>query len=657
MNWSDPVTETRKLKLPILKRAMQAPMSSVADTGEIEFPFSSEMPVERWFGDEVLSHNADSVDLSRLNDAAPLLWNHDPNQMIGVVESAKVGPDKRAYATARFGSSPLAQQVKADVEAGVIRNVSVGYRINRMIEDYADGRSTFTATDWQPFEVSLVAIPADPGVGLGRSDNDTENREITVEVRGQPTKGKDMLDAASPPPAVPAAPAVDVSAIRAEATREAITSERSRIASIEALGGKFEKPELARQLIDSGKSIEEARGAFLEALGAKQKPIADGETGKVDMTDKEQRSYSLVRAINAAISKDWSKAGLELEVSRTLAKESGRETEGFFMPLNLSMDTRAIEANRAAYAVGAAGTGGDLVATNLMAGSFIEVLRNRAMIMSLGPTIMSGLVGNVAIPRQITQTATYWVTEGTAITEAEATFDQVTLSPKQLGARSQYSRLALQQTTPDIEAVVRSDLARVMALGIDLAAIVGSGASGQPTGILNQSGIGSGAMGTNGAAFASSSTTAGTGLDQIMDLEAKVDIANALNGTLYYLTNAKVVADLKKLKDQQGRNVWTSDRDDTTAGTQGEVNGYGVARSNQVPSTLTKGTGTNLSALLFGDFSQLVIGMWGGLEVLPNPYGSGYTAGAVDIRAMQTCDIAVRHAASFAAITDIVTTL
>jgi HK97 family phage major capsid protein len=146
----------------------------------------------------------------------------------------------------------------------------------------------------------------------------------------------------------------------------------------------------------------------------------------------------------------------------------------------------------------------------------------------MGPTVLSGLQGNVAIPRQISATTTYWVTEASAITQAEATFDQVTMTPKQLGARSQYSRLMLQQSTPDIETIVRNDLARVMALGMDSAAISGSGASGQPRGILNTSSIGSVAMGTNGAALVNAATSGTTGLDQIFLLERAVDVANAL---------------------------------------------------------------------------------------------------------------------------------
>lgn len=623
--------ETRKMKLPALVRSEQSSLTVDEEDRTLEFSFSSEAPVERWFGDEILSHDNGSVDLSRLNDSAPLLWNHDPNQMVGVVEGAFVGADKRGYAKVRFGTSAKAEEILADVRAGIIRNVSVGYRINAMTEEKRDGKSVYKATDWSPHEVSLVAIPADPNVGVMRSDNDDETRDVEVMTRDLSPPIEKVIEMTE---AVPA-PQPDLAAARAEAARDAALAERNRINEIRSLGERFEKADLARQLVEGGKSIEEARAAFLETLGVQQAPVA--QSGVVDMSEKEQREYSVVRAINAAVNKDWSKAGLELEASRDLAKQLGRETDGFFMPTNLSM--------RATYVTGATATGGAVVATDLLASSFIDVLRNKALIMQLNPTLLTGLVGNIAIPRQITQTQTYWVTENQAITQAEATFDQVTMSPKQIGARSQYSRLMLQQSTPDIEAIVRNDLAAVMALGMDSAAISGTGASGQPRGILNTSGIGSVAMGTNGAAL--------TSLDTFIDLERAVDVANALNGSLYYLTNARVMAATKKLKDSSNRPLWTADYANTTVGTAGSLNGYPMASSNQVPSNLTKGTGTNLSALIFGNFSDLLIGMWGGLEILPNPYGAGYNAGSVDIRAMQTCDIAVRNAVSFAAVTDI----
>ena len=260
--------------------------------------------------------------------------------------------------------------------------------------------------------------------------------------------------------------------------------------------------------------------------------------------------------------------------------------------------------------------------------------------------MLSGLVGNIAIPRQDSATSTYWVSpEGADLTESEVLFDQVTMSPKTLGARSQYTRQLLMQSTPDIEMLVRDDLSKVMALAIDAACVSGTGANGQPTGILNTAGIGSVALGANGGAIT---------IDALIDLETTLTEANVDEENLAYLTNAKQIGALKKLKDANGRYLWTQYPGvfGQRTPTPGEINGYMAARSNNVPSNLTKGTGTNLSAVIFGNWGELIIGEWGVLEVLPNPYGAGFNSGSIDIRALQSVDVKMRHTASFAAITD-----
>ncbi len=623
--------ELRKLALPALTRGQQSSLEVNSEARTLEFAFSSETPVERWFGDEVLSHDPGTADLTRLNDAAPLLWNHDANQMIGVVESARIGTDKRGYATVRFGTSPMAEQVLNDVRAGIIRNVSFGYRINEMVEAVRDGKPTYTATSWSPLEVSLVSIPADQSVGIGRSETE-DSRDVVV--RGNaPQKHKEievMTEAA-------AAPVVDMSAVRAEAAY----AERARIDTINAFGKRFNNADLARQLIEGGRSLDDAKTAFMEIAGP-QNPVVEN-AADLSLTDNEKRSYSLVNAIRAQVTGNWKEAGFERSCSEAIAKRTGKDTPGFFMPMNITMD-------RAAYAVGTAGagtTGGTLVATNLLSGSFIELLRNKARVVQLGAQMLSGLTGNVDIPRQTAATSTYWVAEAGDVTQAEGTFDKISLSPKTLGARSQMSRLMMMQSTPDIEVLVRNDLATQIALGIDLAAISGTGASNQPRGILNTSGIGSVVGGTNGAAIT---------IDQLIDLETAVTNANGPDTNLAYLTNAKAVGALKKLKSTTGQYLWTGSSVGAQSGTPGEINGYPVARSNQVSSTGTKGTSSGVcSTVIFGAWNELIIGEFGVLEVLANPYGTGFNSGSIDIRALQSVDIAVRHAASFSAITDALT--
>ena len=369
--------------------------------------------------------------------------------------------------------------------------------------------------------------------------------------------------------------------------------------------------------------------------------------GFIDASAKELANYSLVRALNACSSANWSKAGFELECSRAIASRAKRDTSGFFLPSNLpSFGDRTTSATAYGATVNAGQGGASLVATNLLAGAFIDVLRSKSKVMALGATVLEGLVGNVGVPRQDTATQAYWISpEGADATEGEGTFDYVFLTPKTIASRSQYTRQMLMQSTPSIELLVRNDLAKVLAIGIDTAAISGTGLAGQPTGILGTAGIGSLALGANGGPIS---------MDAMIALETALTTANVDENNLAYLTNAKQVGALKTLKDNVARYLWTQYPGvfGQRTPTPGEINGYPVARSNNVPANLTKGTGTNLSAFIFGNWADLLIGEWGVLEILANPYGAGFNSGTVDVRAMQSVDVQLRHAASFAALTD-----
>jgi HK97 family phage major capsid protein len=595
-------------------------MDEQMEDNRVRFTFSSEMPVDRTMGEEVLDHSDGAVRLDRLNDGAPVLFNHDANNYVGVVERAYV-EDRRGYAIARYGSSEFAQQIKRDVEAGIIRNISVGYRILKMGDH---SKNLYRVAEWEPLELSFVTIPADPTVGVGRSlvDEEPPIQPITEETMENPQ---------STPATVP---------------DNTVENERERIRTISALGTRFNRSDLAEQLIESGRSVDESRAAFLDVLNVQQKPI-NQQSGEVDMNQNERRQYSLIRAINACVSGNWSDAGLERECSTELERKIGRGTNGFFVPHSI-LSTRT--QSTASYS-----TGGALVATQLASESFVDLLRNNAILAQLNPTILTGLVGNVDIPRQTGATTSYWVGENTDVTASNATFDTLSLTPKQVGNRTTITRLALAQTTPDIEQILRNDMAQQLALAIDSAAINGTGSSSQPLGLLNAAGVTTVDLpsDTNGAAIGASNT----GLDVFYDLEKAVDIANALNGTLFYVTNPKVVGAIKKIKigTNYGQSIWSQNLLDTTGAVPMVVNGYPVARSNQVPSTLTKGSSSAASALIFGNFSDLIMAMWGGLEVLPNPYGTGYNAGNIELRALQTIDIAVRRPASFAKCASILT--
>lgn len=346
--------------------------------------------------------------------------------------------------------------------------------------------------------------------------------------------------------------------------------------------------------------------------------------------DAEAARVGILDVIRAGLGGTDAAAGRAREVSAELERRSGRRAQGLFwhMGMPASAEQRTLTTTAPA-----GGPGSNLVPTDFRGDLFIDRLRNATRVRALGATVLTGLQGNVTIPRRKASVTGAWVAEDTAIPSSDPQFDAVTMAPKHAGSLTEYSRNMLMQASPDVEQLTRNDMALVLAETLDRAAISGSGTGAEPRGILNTSGIGSVAIGTNGGALT---------FDAVADLVGAVEDANA-TGT-GFLTNTKVRRAAAKLKDTTGQPL----------GLSVVFQGLTPQVSNIVPSNLTKGTGTNLSALLYGGWADLLIGMWSELDILVNPYeATAYAKGNVSIRAMMTCDIAVRQAASFAAIGDI----
>lgn len=601
-----------------VERAFQVERAAVDDEARtIELAFSSEQPYERWWGVEVLDHSQQSIRLGRLTTGGPLLMDHDSRDHVGVIESVSIDADRVGRAVVRFGRSQRAEEVWQDVKDGIRRNVSVGYLIHKatLVEvDEERGLDTYRVTDWEPFEVSLVSVPADASVGVGRSAADGGENPIQIIRQEKPA----MTD-------------INVEDIR----RQAEVDSNKRVAEIIALGELHAArggEKLASEAIRSGHSVEQFRAALLEKIASAPTPTAD-----IGLTRKEAQNFSFLRAINALANpgdrRAQDAAAFERECSDAFAQKAGRAAQGFFVPAEVQR--RDLEVG-----TGNGSTAGKLVATNLLAANFIELLRNRMMVAQMGAQMLTGLSGNIAIPRQTGGATSYWVAESGAPTESAAAFDQVAMSPKTVGAFSDISRKLLLQSSIDVESFVRSDLASVLALAIDLAAINGSGSSNQPTGILATSGIGDVAGGDNGLAPAWA---------HIVELETDVAVSNADVGALGYLTNAKVRGKLKGTSKVANQNGFIWEAGDAP------LNGYRAGVSNQVPSNLTKGTSNGVaSAIIFGNWADLIIGQWGTLDLMVDPY-SGSTSGTVRVVALQDVDIAVRHAASFSAMKDALT--
>jgi HK97 family phage major capsid protein len=624
------------------------------DSSLLELSFSSEYPVERYFGLEILDHSPGAVDLSRVErGACPLLLNHDQKELIGKVERAWVDPTTRkGRAVVRFDTrGDSGDEALQQVKDGILLNVSCFYKIRSHREEYREGKSTpvVTVTNWELVEISLVSCPEDPTVGIGRSissDKPAYQAMLNPTARGQGkvTDNEDKFDADQ---------------LRAEIKQQ----ETDRIRNISAMpskwgskipGGVARAQQIADEAIQKGISEQEARNLITDEIFKQETQSISRPAPKLDLSDNEQKEYSLLRAVHAHLEKDWSKAGFELECSRAIAKETGGSPHGFYVPIkDLKVDPissrramQLLEGIRTTYNTGTAAAAGNLVSTILDAGSFIDILRNKPRVMQAGARMLTGLIGNLDIPRQNGSGTVYWVAEGSGPTDSNATFDKISFSPKTLGVLTSMTRLMMIQSTPDIEMLARQDIANIISLEIDRVGLDGSGASNQPRGILNTSGITAVSLGTNGGAIT---------YDAIIDLETAVATANADDANLSYMTNPRVVGNLKKLKTTTGEYLWNGTDNGLTPGTPGSINGYPVFRTNQMPANKTKGSGTGLSTAIFGDWSQLMYANWGVLDILPNPYGSGYSAGNVEIRALQSMDLQIRHKESFSLLVDILT--
>ncbi len=577
--------------------------------------FSSEMPVERGFGVEILEHSAEAIGAEFIGSGrAPLLVDHDPTDQVGVVEEISLGEDRVARARVRFGKSARAEEIYQDVVDGIRANVSVGYIIDEMVSDgEQDGREVFRATHWTPLEISIVSIPADSSVGVGRSLSD---KPISIIF----PKESQKMDSMNP------------------AGDSGMKAERDRAATILELGSRHNQREYAEQAIRDGASVESFRGSLLDKVSSK--PLATADIG---LTEKEAKSFSFARAIHALSNPTDARAqraaAFEFEASVAAAQKEGRASRGLTVPTDVLFQKRDILTGTA---TGTA-KGGNLVATDLLAGSFIDVLRAKMVTAQLGATYLTGLQGNVAIPKKTGPSTAAWVAENSAPAESTnvPSFGQVTLSPKTLAGFVDFSRRLMLQSSLDIETLIRNDLASTIAVAMDSAAISGSGTN-RPTGVLNTSGIGSVTLGTNGLAPT---------WQMVVDLVREVEIDNVDATSAGFLTNAQVKSRLARTARQasgvEGNFILQPPFSD--------LYGYPLTVSQQVPSNLTKGTGSNLSAMIFGVWSDLLIGQWSGIDLMVDPY-TGSSAATVRVTAFHDCDFAVRYPESFAECNEIITT-
>lgn len=421
----------------------------------------------------------------------------------------------------------------------------------------------------------------------------------------------------------------------------AFAAEKRSIGDADALIDRLvEVAEIQARSFDLGQPGESAPGV---SIAVHSKRTKDG-----DLPAK----FSLIRAIRAKHGIKNMRGfvdkmdGIEAEMLQEGEHEARNaeisefDPNGFMVPQMCAYRSHNpnSQMERRDLVVGTNSAGGFLVETAL--GPLIGFLDPSTPLIALGARVLTGLQGNLTFPRQSARATGYPVAEQGAITESQQTLQQLSLSPKRQGASTEFSLQLLRQGTPDVEQWLRDDLRTVLSVIQEQYAIQGTGSSNQPTGITATSGIGSVAGGTNGLI-----PTWGN----IVGLETEVAIDNALRGKLGYLTTPQVAGVLKQVKRDVAGNgfIWEGLNNGG-----GMVNGYKAATSTLVPSTLTKGSASGIChAIIFGNFEELILAYWGGVEIVLDPYTLA-TTGSYRITANTFMDVGVRRAQSFSAMLD-----
>ena len=589
------------------------------DTRRVRIGVSSEEPVERDFGMEVIDHSRESMNLDFLNSGrAPLLLDHDMTKQIGLVETVEMDEDaRRLRAVVRFGKGEKASEVFDDVRDGIRQNISVGYRIDGRVEREGD-TDDIVRVKTTPMEISIVSVPADQSslVGVGRSVSEPLQSSVKTEIKMTDTTENQ---------------GIDLDAVKAEAVRTA----RKNDADILALAAKHNKRDLGEAAIRDGLSVDQFRGTLLDAIGD-DKPL-DAPANVIDAPVRETRSYSLGRMVKAQATGDWREAGLEREINDEISRQVGRSAEGVYVP-DFAWQQRGPLSTAATGGSGSEVVFDDFVPTEHRGDMFIEALRAKQVLGNLGTTYLSGLTGRIKMPKLATGASAAFVEELADVGDGAGTDGGVTLQPRTMGAFVEMSRLLVMESVPAIEQIIRNDLLASAADRTEFYAIQGSGSSGQPTGILNTSGI-------NNLDISS-----GTDVDALTwaDIIALVKLVEEDNGIVNSAAAGFLSHPAVKAKLASTAKVSSTDSVQILDAPWTELYGQPIEFTSNVPTNLDPGDGGNdASALVYGDFSQLIIAQFGAPSILVDPY-SNSKSGTVRMVLHAELDVGVRNAVSFA---------
>lgn len=590
--------------------------------------------------ERIVMHGPDNIDMSRMGANSPILFNHDRDEYLGAAVSAQV-INRRLEVTFRFSERDEAVQIRKDVDSGILRGTSVGAHIfeTKIERIQRNGKPALRQyiTRWQPYEASVVTVPADTSVGINRAAEDPIEKELSdksFELIKSLQKENPMTTEPTPKDTPTADPNLKVLPANADDLRKAQLEGSDKVyelvrelqATSELCGTQLPHNivrNLEKKAIEEKMSIRQYMDTLTKAIA--ELPDEDkNPLSKLDMEKGQEQEYSLSNLVRGIAT--GKHEGIEFEAALAIQKAKGQDgyaerggNPSFAIPWDvLCSPRRGMDTARIRREI-STGNAGELVGTYHDAMSFIDTLRDRSIILGSGARILTGLVGSTDIPQKDDNAAFAWIAEGADSGETDTTYSTKELRIHTASGSVGFTRRMRQQSTPGIEGIIFNDLIDGAALLIDTAAIAGTGANEQPRGILNTDGINT------------ITWTAADGItwSTVNDFEKALADDNALmNNPAFILTPTFYHSMKTKQRDPGSGLFLISDN--------GMLNGYRVFRK----------TGDLGDNILFADFSQLLLGFWEMLE-LSRDTSTKAASGGTLIRAFIDMDVNVRHAVSF----------
>jgi len=541
---------------------------------------------------EILDHSHEAIDMTRCNEGLVILDRHYGDQ-IGLlkvdIRDAKIG------GPVEFCSGERAQNIGQDAAKGLRRNVSVGYTVDSdayRIEGERDGIPVVRATRWMPFEASFEPVPADTTVGVNRAAKQTAEPPAT-----EPPKERTMN-------------AKEIAALFTRAAKYGIDAAKVESLDMEDANG-------ARSALDA--LIVEKQGEELESTRAQvvtlkeRKPEAPTVVpvekigGSQEAENKAIRKYSLMNVVRSLAGQKVD-IGREIELSDEMARQRGKAASGIIVP-HSALATRDFTVS---------GTSSASIETELLADSFIDLLRSKVALGDLGVTFMGGMQGNIAVPKQTGASTGYWVAESADVTESQPTLGQVTGTPHTTGALVDISRRMLLQSSPDAEDMVRNDIMEVLARSVQTAVFAGTGADGQPSAITNATGI-------NNPSISSAGTPT---YAEILAFIGDIMADNAAGPNMKWLMTAE---------------VWVALCATMRVATYGDIPLLDPNSEKMLGYDWLTTEGIPANSLWFGDWSTVVVPVWGnGLDMIADT-STLSAQGGLRLVGLQDVDVMVRN--------------